>query len=148
MNNNFQADPIGASKKKRTKFFKALYLFCDKLLPDYHWPIIGRIANGIRVRIFRSISPTVSKRIIIHKGCEVYPCVTIEDGAIIGPNCHLNWCLTIKQGTMIAKDVYFNTQNHRRDAQTKMFDGLTMVEPIVVGKYCWIGTKSVVLGGG
>lgn len=140
-------DPIELSKTKRVKFWKAIYRICDKLLPNNYWPFFGRIANRIRVSIFRKISPSVSKRISLNKGCEIYPCVTIEEGVLIGINCHLNWNLTIKKGTMIAKDVYFNTQNHNRNSETLRFDGLTEIKPIVVGEYCWIGTKTIVLGG-
>ena len=140
-------DPISISKLKRTKFYKGLYAFFDKILPNPQWPLLGKLSNKIRVGFFRKISPSVSKKICIYKGCEIYPSVIIEDDVVIGANCHLNWCLTIKKGTKIAKDVYFNTQNHKRDPITKKFDGLTDINPIVVGEYCWIGTKSIVLGG-
>lgn len=140
-------DPIALTQTKRIKFHKAMYRFFDWLLPHYYWPIIGKIANKIRIFIFRRISPNVSKKIKLNKGCEVYPCITIEDNVTIGINCHLNWCVTIKEGTLIAKDVYFNTQNHTRNPITKDFDGLSEIKPIIVGKKCWIGTKSIVLGG-
>lgn len=142
-----EIDPVSISKLKRTKMWKAFYRFFDAVLPNFYWPIFGRIANKIRIHIFRKISPQVSKNIILNKGCEIYPCVVIEQNVVIGINVHLNWCLTIKEGTKIAKDVYFNTQNHKRDPSTKEFDGLTEIKPIVVEKYCWIGTKSIILGG-
>ena len=140
-------DPISISQLKRTKFWKACYLFFDAILPNINWPIVGKVSNRIRIWLFRRISPEVSKKIKLNKGCEIYPCITIEDNVVIGKNVHLNWCLTIKEGTKVAKDVYFNTQNHKRNPETGRFDGLTEVKGIVVGKYCWIGTKAIVLGG-
>ncbi len=140
------SDPIAITQLKRTKFHKSMYRFFDAILPNNYWPIIGKIANRIRISIFRKISPNVSKKITLNKGCEIYPCVTIEDNVLIGINCHLNWLVTIKSGAMIAKDVYFNTQNHVRNEYGE-FEGLSDIQPIVVGKNCWIGTKSIILRG-
>ena len=139
-------DAIEITSRKRTKLYKALYRIVDFLLPNIYWPLIGKVANAIRVAIFRKISPNVSKHISLNKGCEIYPCVTIEDNVLIGINCHLNWYVTIKEGTWIAKDVYFNTQNHVRN-ENGDFEGLSDIKPIVIGKKCWIGTKSILLRG-
>ena len=141
-----EIDPVKVSKKKRTKFYKSLYCFFDAIMPRNHWPFFGKIANRIRVHLFRKISPQVSKRISIDKGCEIYPCITIEDGVVIGLNVHLNWCVTIKKGTKVAKDVYFNTQNWIRN-NNGCLTSISSINPITVGENCWIGTKSVVLGG-
>lgn len=139
-------NPVEISKSKRIKFFKALYCLFDFILPRNHWPLIGKIASKLRVHFFRKISPSVSKKISIDKGCEVYPFVTIEDNVVIGLNVHFNWCVSIGYGSKIAKDVYFNTQNWVRDSKGVIND-ISEIKPIVIGKHCWIGTKSVVLGG-
>ena len=144
--NNQITDPYAISQLKRTKFWKSMYRIFDAILPNNYWPGIGKLANRIRINIFRKISPNVSKHITLNKGCEIYPCVTIEDNVLVGINCHLNWMLTIKSGTMIGKDVYFNTQNHVRNEQGD-FDGQSEVLPIVIGKKCWIGTRAIILRG-
>ena len=104
------------------------------------------MANKIRISLFRKISPSISRKAWIGKNVEIYPCVAIEVGVIVGHNAHLNWCLTIKKGTKIGRDVYFNTQNHNRNQTTRLFEGLTETKPIIIGEYCWIGTRAIVLG--
>ena len=140
-------DYIKISKKKTTKIKKAFFMFFDWLLPDIHWGLVGRLTNKIRIFFARRISKTISYKISLHKGADIYPGIVIEDHVFIGRNVSLDWGVTIKSGTKIGKYASFVTQNWKRDMEKQKFDGLTEIKEITIGSNCWIGEKSIILPG-
>ncbi len=144
---NKQIDYVAISCKKSTKIKKAFYMFFDWLLPDYVWGIFGKLANKIRVFLARRLSKGINKKVILRKGMDVYPGIVLEKGVVIGRNVSLDWGVTIKEGTRIGKYTAFNTQNHKRNFEKGIFEGLTEIRPVTVGKNSWIGEKSTILAG-
>lgn len=108
---------------------------------------VGHISNRIRVFFARRISKGIDKKVILSKGAEIFPGVVIEKNVFIGKHVALNWAVTISEGVLIGSYVSFHTQNHKRNSEKRIFEGLTDINPIVVGKNSWIGEKSTILGG-
>lgn len=147
LNKSNQIDYVRISRKKITKVKKALFMFFDWLLPDIHWGFIGIITNKMRIFLARRISKTISYKISLHKGADIYPGIIIEDEVFIGRHVSLDWGVTIKKGTKIGKYTSFVTQNWTRNFETRKFDGISEIKEIVIGENCWIGEKSLILPG-
>lgn len=145
--NNADIDYVAISNKKSTKIKKAFYMFFDWLLPDYIWGIFGKIANKIRVFFARRISKGINKHVILRKGMDIYPGIVLEKNVTIGRHVSLNWGVTICEGVRVRKYTTFNSQNHKRNIEKGIFEGLTEVKPITVGKNSWIGEKCTILAG-
>lgn len=140
-------DYIAQSNKKSTKIKKAFYMFFDWLMPDYIWGIFGKAANKIRIFFARRISKGIDKRVILRKGMDIYPGITLERNVTIGRHVSLSWGVTIREGVRIGKYTTFNSTNWKRNEQTKTFDEVSEVRPIEVGRNAWVGEKCTILAG-
>jgi acetyltransferase-like isoleucine patch superfamily enzyme len=91
--------------------------------------------------LFKSLSTTFQ-----------YPeSIEIEDDAQIGPNCMLDGAgsIIIGKGTILAPEVliYSRSHNFNNNLQALPFDNVMEVSPVIIGKYVWIGTRSIILPG-
>ena len=75
------------------------------------------------------------------------PGVVIEKNVFVGSHVMFDVAVTICEGVMIGPNVSFHTRNHKRNFEKRIFEGLTDVKPIVVGKNSWIGEKCTILNG-
>lgn len=144
---NKSIDYIALSRKRKTRIFKALFMFFDAILPDCHWGKVGMMANKIRIFFARGVSKNIDYKISLHKGADIYPGLTIEPYVFVGRNVSFDWGVTIKSGTKIGKYTSFVTQNWYRDSESLKMVGISDIKPIVVGCNCWIGEKSEILPG-
>lgn len=135
-------------KDKKKTFSKAIYRFADAIMCRSDFPIFGKISRFLRVFFARRISKTISKKAFIDKGSIIQTNVTVEAGGCIGKKCLISSNVFIGQNTMMGPEVLFFTQHHKKDESLKSFvSGYEEQRPIKVGKNCWIGQRSIILGG-
>lgn len=129
-----------------------LYYGFAQYLPDSYTPIVGKIANRIRIgcckHIFAYCSPKVSninRRAFFGKGDEV----EIGDYSSIGANCVLHPKVKIGSYVMMGPEVYMVGNNHiTADTETPMcFQGKTENQPIIIEDDCWLGARVMIMTG-
>jgi len=135
-------------KYKNKKLQKLLYRIVDFFLVRSSFPIFGKLANKIRIHYARKISKDISKKAYIDKHAFLSHKITIKDFGCVGKNCVLPPYVTIGENTMMGPDVLFFTLNHKRSSNNENFvEGYDEPRPIRIGKNCWIGQRSIILGG-
>ena len=127
---------------------KLVYRLFDFLLVRSSFPLIGKLANSIRVFFARRISKAISKKAFIEKGAIIGNKITVDDYGCIGRNCLITPMVSIGEHTMMGPDVLFFTMQHKKSIEdSKFVSGYEDVRPITIGKHCWIGQRAIILGG-
>lgn len=129
-----------------------IYYGFAQYLPDSYTPVIGKIANWLRIacckRIFKYCSPNVisiNRKAFFGKGEEV----EIGDYSGIGANCTLHPKVKIGKYVMMGPDVYMVGNNHiTSDPDTPMcFQGKTDNQEIRIEDDCWLGARVMIMPG-
>lgn len=106
------------------------------------------ISNRLRF-IFYKIAGMRTKSSNIRSGCIFRgKSIFIEKGVFINHNVFIDaWeSVTIKENTSIAFDVMICTSSHKIGESSKRA-GESQRKPIIIGKGCWIGARSIILPG-
>lgn len=132
--------------------FAAIYYCIAQYLPDSYTPVIGKLANWLRIacckRIFKYCSPKVSninRKAFFGKGDEV----EIGDYSSIGANCTLHPKVKIGKYVMMGPEVYMVGNNHiTADPDVPMCNqGKTENQPIVIEDDVWLGARVMIMPG-
>lgn len=85
----------------------------------------------------------------IERGAIFSPEVGIGDNSGIGINCELYGPVSIGNGVMMGPEVVIYTSEHRHDRiDIPMWQqGISEVEPVVIGNDVWIGRRVIILPG-
>lgn len=135
----------------RRKFFLALYYGLAYHLPDSYTPVVGRVANALRVmccrHIFRKCGRivTVNRRAYFGDGKEI----EIGDDSGIGANAHLPNNIIIGNDVMMAPDLLVFKSNHNySDPDIPIGrQGLKDAAPVRLGNNLWIGRRVIITPG-
>lgn len=82
--------------------------------------------------------------------------MVIEDGVAMSDSVHISCALNIKigSGTLIGSKVYIGDHGHgfgsiseHGKIMSPVMSDLEDIAPIIIGRCCWIGDSSVILGG-
>ena len=132
-------------------FWLILYYAFAIHLPDSYLPIIGKIANYIRVSICRHLFEGIGKNVIIQKGVQFGNCINIiiGDNSSIGKNSLIPNNTKIGKFVMIAQDLYIIANNHAfQDTNIPMYYQVNnnRLETIIKDDV-WIGAKVIITPG-
>ena len=106
------------------------------------------ISNKLRFILYK-IAGMRTESSNIRSGCAFRgKSVFIEKGVFINHNVFIDaWeSVTIKENTAIAFDVMICTSSHKIGSSSKRA-GESQRKPIIIGKGCWIGARSIILPG-
>ena len=106
------------------------------------------ISNKLRFVLYKIAGMRTSSD-NIRSGCVFRgKSVFIEGGVFINHNVFIDaWeSVTIKENTSIAFDVMICTSSHKIGENNKRA-GESQRRPVVIGKGCWIGARSIILPG-
>lgn len=134
---------------KNYRMKKFIYRVLDTLLLSEEWPLIGLINVKMRIFFARKISKKIDKKIGLCKGCRISENTELKRNVYVGKNVVIQPCVSIGDNTMIGNDCKFLTSNHHRDENgvVQMYI-IDEPRPIIVEKNVWIGTSSIIMGGG
>lgn len=136
------------NKQKKKTFAKLVFRFFDACLCRSDFPFFGKISNKIRVFFARRISKGIDKKAFIDKGSFIDTNVVIKENGCVGKKCLISSNVTIGKNTMMGPEVLFFTSNHKKDVEKHCFvEGYEENRPIKIGDNCWIGQRSIILGG-
>lgn len=132
-------------------FWLILYYAFAIHLPDSYLPIIGKIANYIRVSICRHLFEGIGKNVIIQKGVQFGNGINIiiGDNSSIGKNSLIPNNTKIGKFVMIAQDLYIIANNHAfQDTNIPMYYQVNnnRLETIIKDDV-WIGAKVIITPG-
>jgi acetyltransferase-like isoleucine patch superfamily enzyme len=106
------------------------------------------ISNKLRFVLYKIAGMRTSSD-NIRSGCVFRgKSIFIEEGVFINHNVFIDaWeSVTIKENTSIAFDVMICTSSHKIGENNKRA-GESQRRPVVIGKGCWIGARSIILPG-
>lgn len=114
------------------------------------------LSNLIRKKRQRAIRAKMSCgiNVYIDSSVGIYSPENIEIGDHVhiqfGCKLFANGGLKIGDGCVFAHDVQILTRNHNYDSEDLEmipYDGRYIEKPVVIGEYCWIGTRVTILPG-
>lgn len=131
--------------------FLAIYYGLATWLPDSYTPVVGPVANWLRVRcchhIFRRCGQiiTVNRRAYFGSGRDV----EIGDRSGIGAHCQLPNDVVIGSDVMMAPEVLIFSRNHRTDRTDIPMgqQGYQEPRPVHIGNDVWLGQRCIINAG-
>lgn len=131
--------------------FLAIYYLIAQYLPDSYTPIIGKLANSIRVFLVKRIIKrcgkitTINRRANFGSGKDMI----MGDYSGLGANCKCPNNIVIGKYVMIAPNVFIVDRNHIfSDTNTPMcFQGETKPLQTIIEDDVWIGYNAIILPG-
>lgn len=134
-------------------FFLILYYGFATHLPDSYAPILGKIANFIRIACVKRIVKKCGNISTINKGAYFGNGRDIEMGDYsgMGANCHLPNNIIIGKYVMMGPDVYVvsNADSHEfsRTDIPMALQGKREFARTIIGDDCWIGARVMIMPG-
>ena len=136
-------------RKIRVAIGKLLYSCFAKWLPQSFFPIVGKIARGLRGICGRLILSRCGKNVNIERGAVFSSKVTLGNNSGIGICANISGETHIGDNVMMGPHCTIYIRNHAFDRlDIPMCEqGFQSEKPIVIGNDVWIGGHVIILPG-
>lgn len=128
------------------KLYKMLLTTVGSVLPVSYHPF-GKLGKSFRGWCARHIAKEASKNILIEKGAVIQENVILKESACVGVNCSIGPETIIGKSVMMAPECLIYTVNKKFDKDLKRFAGYEEIKPVIIGDYCWLGARVIILPG-
>lgn len=129
----------------------ALYKTIGHMLPktEFFIPAIGRLGKKFRGLCGRLILDSCGKNVNICKHARFSSRVSLGNNSGIGHYANITGKCMIGDNVIMGPQVSIFTTNHRTDSTSVpiKYQGNTEERPVYIGDDCWIGYRSIILGG-
>lgn len=133
------------------KVWLLFYYMIARNLPDSYLPVVGPIANWIRIATCRHIFAKMGKVSVIQKGVQFGTGESVEMGDYsgLGKNSLIPNNTKIGKYVMVGQDLFIVANNHRVDRTDipMALQGSLPYEQTIIEDDVWIGTRVVILPG-
>lgn len=138
-------------KKMLRMFWLAIYYGIAYWLPNSYMPVLGKVANWIRVCCVHHIFArcgrirTVNRKVYFHRGAYI----EMGDNSGIGADCDIPEDLVIGNNVMISRNVFILNRNHRYDRIDIPINdqGYYDAKKTIIEDDVWIGLRSILTPG-